>query len=158
FSAVDVSANQLITGLLLEYAVRMGVEAELIALASQTPPTQIRYLNAQEFKALKFAWEPGKFERWQLEPSGQGIAAISSTHDREETMQLLSDQDRGGVSEYETRDGKKRFGLPSEESVRTNEQIKLMGTKVPTSQAKLDRSERSLRVRVGLPNSFEPNE
>jgi len=35
FTAIDVSNDQLITGLILEYTVRMGVDARVIALATR---------------------------------------------------------------------------------------------------------------------------
>jgi hypothetical protein len=46
FSAIDKSADQVLMGILLEYALRMGVDTRLVSVASSIPPWQeIRWLG-----------------------------------------------------------------------------------------------------------------
>jgi hypothetical protein len=53
-SAIDRSVDQLLTGLLLEYVVRMGVDARLISFASSVAPWQdMKWLSDQELVDLK---------------------------------------------------------------------------------------------------------
>jgi hypothetical protein len=52
FSAVDRSMDQITTGLLLEYVLRMGIKPEFVAIASKTPPWQeIHLLSDEELRS-----------------------------------------------------------------------------------------------------------
>jgi hypothetical protein len=52
FSAIDKSADQMIMGVLLEYALRMGIDTHLVSVASGIPPWQdIRWLTQEEMIA-----------------------------------------------------------------------------------------------------------
>ena len=51
FTAVDRSADQIITGVLLEYTQRMGVDTSLVATAAGTLPQQMRWVSPVEMVA-----------------------------------------------------------------------------------------------------------
>ena len=49
FSAIDKSSDQMLMALLLEYAMRMGVDLRLVSAASSIPPWQeMRWLTQEE--------------------------------------------------------------------------------------------------------------
>jgi hypothetical protein len=49
FSAIDMSTDQMLMGILLEYTLRMGVDADLVSAAASIPPWQeIRWLTQDE--------------------------------------------------------------------------------------------------------------
>lgn len=50
FDALDRSRDQLLVGLILEQLLRFGVSSELIAIASKTPWTEVRWLSDEELK------------------------------------------------------------------------------------------------------------
>jgi hypothetical protein len=60
FSAIDRSSDQIITGLLLEYTIRMGVDPQLIAAASSVEPKILRYITTDEM----ISWNIDNTTRW----------------------------------------------------------------------------------------------
>lgn len=73
FTSVDLSAQQLIAAVLIEYVFRMGVDPRFLSTASMTAPNSMKFLDAPELTDFKVAWDPSKFQPWTIEPSGQGI-------------------------------------------------------------------------------------
>ena len=54
FDAVDISRDQFLTGILLEYVVRMGVDPQLVAIASGVPPwDKMHWLSDAELRLTK---------------------------------------------------------------------------------------------------------
>jgi hypothetical protein len=53
FSAIDVSVEQILAGLVLDYVLRMGVDAKLISLAEASSPWDMRYLTAKELSSFR---------------------------------------------------------------------------------------------------------
>lgn len=94
FNAVDLSNQQLVSAVVLDYAVRMGAEPALIAQASSVPPAHVVWLSASEATALKASWHPGEFEPWGIEPYGNGVVAFSKTRDRKQTATVFCRNDQ----------------------------------------------------------------
>ena len=88
FNAVDLSSQQAMTAILLEYTVRMGADPRLVVQASTTTPWQkMRFLTPEERIALRVdnmqPWSSG----WRIEPEGAGaVARISVRTGPEEPL------------------------------------------------------------------------
>jgi hypothetical protein len=93
FNALDMSAQQTVSAILIDYAFRMGVDPRFIALASATPPNQMHYLNKEELETLKVVWNPKQFDPWAIEPSGNGVIAFTKSKDKTETAVLFCRKD-----------------------------------------------------------------
>src|SRR4029453_2678144 len=85
FNALDMSNQQMITAILIDYAFRMGVDPRFIAMASATPPNSMYYLNKEELELLKVNWRPKDFEPWSIEPSGKGVIAFTKQKAKKRT-------------------------------------------------------------------------
>ncbi|MCW2240762.1 COG3904 family protein [Azospirillum canadense] len=72
FSAVDVSLNQVLGGIVLEYVQRMGASPGLVALAGSTPPTEVRFLSEAEAKKLLVDNTGSSDTGWRIEAKGGG--------------------------------------------------------------------------------------
>lgn len=94
FNAIDLSAQQLVSALLIDYAYRMGVDPRFVSIAASTSPGDMHFLDAQELDDLKVRWNPKEFEPWAIEPSGRGVIAFTKTRDKSVTAALFCRQDR----------------------------------------------------------------
>ena len=68
FSGEDLDETQRIAAAVLLYVVNMGVDARLLALASQAGPDEIRWLEPQEAIELRVAYDPTSYKAWTVEP------------------------------------------------------------------------------------------
>lgn len=94
FDAVDLSSQQLISGMLIEYVDRMGIHPRFVSIASNVAPTNIEWLTIDQVRDLKVAYRPDSFEPWQIEPYGSGLVAFSKTQDKSKTATLFCGKDR----------------------------------------------------------------
>jgi hypothetical protein len=94
FNAIDFSTQQLLSALIVEYVMRMGVDPHLVIIAANTLPTDMHYLSQQEAEELKVAWSPETFEPWTIELRNDGVVAFSKTADRQTTVTLFCRSDR----------------------------------------------------------------
>ncbi len=85
FNAHHLSAHQLQSALLIDFAVKMGVDPRFVSTASKTGPDSMHYFDEAEVVELKIRWNPKKFDPWLIEPMGNGVAALSRTQDRTQT-------------------------------------------------------------------------
>ena len=56
FTAVDISAEQIIAGILADYIVRMGVDARFLTRASMAGPTEIYKFSSDEMTKFAITW------------------------------------------------------------------------------------------------------
>ena len=94
FNAIDLSAQQLVSAVLIDYAYRMGVDPRFVSIAASTPPGDMHFLDEQELDDLKVRWKPKEFEPWAIEPSGRGVIAFTKTRDKSVTAALYCGLDR----------------------------------------------------------------
>jgi hypothetical protein len=94
FNAIDFSTQQLLSALIVEYVMRMGVDPHLVIIAANTLPTDMHYLSHQEAEELKVAWSPETFDPWTIELRNDGVVAFSKTADRQTTVTLFCRSDR----------------------------------------------------------------
>jgi hypothetical protein len=81
FSGQDLDDTQKIAAALLLYVVNMGVDARLLALASQAGPNEIKWLTLQEARDLRVVYEPSTYKSWRIEPYNNGAIAVSESND-----------------------------------------------------------------------------
>jgi hypothetical protein len=94
FNAIDFSAQQLLSALLIDYVMHMGVDPRLVVMASSISPTEVHYLSQEEAEELKVSWEPQKFEPWSIDAYGNGVVAYTKTRDRRTTVTLFCRRDK----------------------------------------------------------------
>jgi hypothetical protein len=94
FNAIDLSAQQLVSAILIDYTYRMGVDPRFVSIAASTSPGNMHFLNELELDELKVRWKPKEFEPWAIEPSGRGVIAFTKTRDKSVTAALFCRQDR----------------------------------------------------------------
>jgi hypothetical protein len=81
FSAIDVSIDQVLVGMVLDYVQRMGVDAKLISLAEATPPWEMHYLTDADLRRFRIDNFNFIDSGWRIEASGGGAALeIESTY------------------------------------------------------------------------------
>lgn len=78
FSAIDLSINQVLSGIVLDYALKMGVKPGLISLADSTPPWKIHFLTTPELKNLRVTNAGFVDSGWSIK-SMLGGAALTLT-------------------------------------------------------------------------------
>lgn len=93
FTALDLSSNQLLSALLVDYVFRMGVDPRFVAITSAVPPTSMHFFTLDELEKLKVTWDPGEFVRWRIEPYRRGVVAFSKTRDENRTATLFCSDD-----------------------------------------------------------------
>jgi hypothetical protein len=80
-SSIDRSTDQLLTGILLEYVTRMGIDPKLVSLASSIPPWEdIKWLNDQELIDLRLENSITSYTPLSLEafgPAGSYVETVS---------------------------------------------------------------------------------
>jgi hypothetical protein len=59
----------------------MGVDARLLALASQAGPNEIKWLTLQEASDLRVTYQPYSFKPWRIETYENGAIAVSESND-----------------------------------------------------------------------------
>jgi hypothetical protein len=94
FSGVDMSVQQILSSILIDYVNKMGVDPRFVSLASQTTPDNMRFLNQSELASLKVTWSAKAFRPWRVESSGAGAIAMSTTQDDTVAVSLLCRKDR----------------------------------------------------------------
>jgi hypothetical protein len=94
FDAIDLSHDQFISAILVDYVFRMGVDPRFITLSSLTPPDDVHYLTAEEAEDLRVNWEPRKFVPWSIEPYGNGVVAFTRTKDGTQTATFFCKKDQ----------------------------------------------------------------
>ena len=89
FTARDLSAQQIIAGILADYIVRMGVDARFLTLASMAGPTEIYKFSSDEMTKFAITWNDLEYSDWTLEPYKNGLIAASKTKNSENTCLVL---------------------------------------------------------------------
>jgi hypothetical protein len=92
--AIDLSVNQLISALVIDYVFRMGADPRIVSIASSTLPGEMHFFTEKELEELKVNWSPASFEPWAIEPYGSGVVAYSKTRDKKETATFFCRRDK----------------------------------------------------------------
>jgi hypothetical protein len=94
FTARDISAQQLIEGLAIDYVVRMGVDPRFITYAAATAPANLYAFTSDEMRLLGITWNDLEYMDWSLEARGNGLIAVSKTRNGERMATLFCTKDK----------------------------------------------------------------
>ena len=94
FTAVDISAEQIIAGILADYIVHMGVDARFLTRASMAGPTEIYKFSSDEMTKFAITWNDLEYSDWTLEPYKNGLIGVSKTKNSANTAALFCRKDR----------------------------------------------------------------
>lgn len=149
YSALDISSNQLLSALLINYAMEMGVDPRFISKASSVPPTGMHFLDDAELDEWKVRYDPSFIGAWRIEPWRQGIVAFAKSADDRTTATVFCTSDRVPqllVSQREERISEEEFLNPAS-VVRS---ISVFGQSVHPSDVSttLSKGVYSLRIRM----------
>jgi hypothetical protein len=81
FSGKDLDESQRIMAAIVLYVTKLGVDPRLVAVAANTSPTDVRWFNEDDARALKVIYEPRAYNSWRVEPYKSGAIAITETMD-----------------------------------------------------------------------------
>ena len=74
-----LSIAQILTGQIVHYAIEMGVDAGIVALASVTPSDDLYYPTAAELEELSIVSGSG-LRQWLMEPYGDGLVTATKPY------------------------------------------------------------------------------
>lgn len=103
FSAADLSAQQALNGVILSYAVEMGVDPQVVVAANRMRPDEIYKPTDVQLRDWKVAFEPDAYGKWQIEPFKDGIVVFTRSQDGKSQMSLTCG--RSGAELLLTRKG-----------------------------------------------------
>jgi hypothetical protein len=104
FTSLDLSEDQIMSAILIDYAFRMCVDPRFVSFAASTPPKEMRFLDEKEVTELKVRWFPKEFEPWSIEASGSGVVAITRSRDRTRTATFFYSADGNAIIVIEDED------------------------------------------------------
>ncbi|MEW6640038.1 MAG: hypothetical protein AB1586_06000 [Pseudomonadota bacterium] len=135
----------------LDYTIRMGVDARLVSLAASA--ADVRALTDAELAELRVVWDQDKMSGWRLEPYGKGAIAFAKSADERTTVTLYCDA------------ASKRFALVTREDGTPADQAKqlfatLTGVSAFGKDVKMDGVSLQLKpkgyaVRIALPADID---
>lgn len=135
FDAVDLSSQQLVSAMLIEYVHRMGIDPRFVSIASNVAPTDVLWLTLDQSKDLKVSYDPEAFDPWQIEAYGAGLVAYAKTQDKAKTATLYCGKDRSPklLLDWPTNATLENFN----NAFLHSGHIEVQGAQIPTSNAKL---------------------
>lgn len=149
FSAIDMSAQQVLTGALLAYVVEMGVDPRIVVQANSALPNEIFKPTDGQLKDWKVRYDPKAYARWQAEAFKDGIVIFSRTQDEQSQASLYCT--RGSTEMLITYKG---LGREYVENVAagyaTIETFVFFGRNIPRAATRLTKTADSLALRVPL--------
>lgn len=94
YSALDLSTNQILSALLINYAVEMGVDSRFVSKASSILPTNMHFLSDQELDEWKVRYDPDLIGSWKIEPWRKGVVAFAKSADERTTATVYCASDK----------------------------------------------------------------
>ncbi len=94
FSAGDLSMQQLLSGLLADYVVRMGVDARFLTRAASAGPYDMYRFSTAEMASFGITWNDLDYSDWVLEAYKDGLIAVSRSRNEENVATLFCRKDR----------------------------------------------------------------
>lgn len=89
YSRLELTAVQRLTGVLLEYTQRMGIDPLVIDWAAKQDNSGMRILTGDEMRSLRIIWNPIRALPLRLEPYKNGLLARSETADSSGKVTLV---------------------------------------------------------------------
>ncbi len=155
FDATDLSLQQVMTGLIVDYIVRMGADARLIVEAAKAGHDNMRFLSPKEARDLKVIYDPESFTPWQILPRGRGVIARSVSQDGSRTAQVACFTSKRGTE--------RKFVLWQKGSdaddwanlVRMSGAFQFAGMTIPAESLKVTTDGKNVYFSTDLPPDYE---
>jgi hypothetical protein len=94
FTSGDISAQQIIAGVLADYVVRMGVDARLLTKAAMTEPRSMYLFTTKEMEDYVITLDDLAFSQWKFEPLRGGLIASSKARNGDSATLFCKSGDR----------------------------------------------------------------
>ncbi|HMN85654.1 MAG TPA: hypothetical protein PKA74_06670 [Bauldia sp.] len=101
FSSEDMSTQQLLGAIIVNFVVRMGVDPRVASIAASTMPEDMYFFTDEELDDLRINFDPRRFGAWDIGLDGRGVVARSRSEDGVREVSLYCD----------ARDGRTRVRL-----------------------------------------------
>ena len=88
FSAMDLSAQQALTGVILAYVVEMGADPQVVIAANGMRPDEIFKPSEAQLKDWKVVFDPDAYGGWRIEPFKDGIVLFSRSQSGRSQLSL----------------------------------------------------------------------
>lgn len=88
FSALDLSAQQKVAGMLAEYIAQMGVDGRFLTRAASAGPNEIYLFDAVEMAEYAITWNDAEYSDWRIEPYESGVIAVSERRNKTDVVAL----------------------------------------------------------------------
>jgi len=124
----DISAQQIIAGMLADYVVRMGVDARLLTQAAMTEPRSMYLFTTKEMEDYVITLDDLAFSQWKFEPLRGGLIASSKARNGDSATLFCKSGDRLLRLQIE----KAYYGGDVDELIRAAT-IYLFGVEIPTA-------------------------
>ncbi len=89
YTRLELTAVQRLTGVLLEYTQRMGIDPLVIDWAAKQDNSGMRILTGDEMRQLRIVWNPIRALPLRLEPYKSGVLARTETADTSGKVTLV---------------------------------------------------------------------
>jgi hypothetical protein len=89
YTRLELTAVQRLTGVLLEYTQRMGIDPLVIDWAAKQDNSGMRILTGDEMRLLRIVWDPIRALPLRLEPYKNGVLARTETADTSGKVTLV---------------------------------------------------------------------
>jgi hypothetical protein len=103
FSAMDLSSQQALTGVILAYVVEMGADPQVVVAANGMRPDEIFKPSEAQLKDWKVTFDPDAYGSWKIEPFKDGIVLFTRSQSGRSQLSLTCS--RGGAELLVTRKG-----------------------------------------------------
>jgi hypothetical protein len=153
FTAVDISAEQIIAGILADCIVRMGVDARFLTRASMAGPTEIYKFSSDEMTKFAITWNDVEYSDWTLEPYKNGLIAVSKTKNSENTATLFCRKDRTLRLLLSLIN---RFNLSIESIIDNPTTVNLFGTDIQNENISARIEQGFIKIEFKLPDGLDP--
>ena len=97
FSGAEMSTQQVIGAIIVNFVVRMGADPRIASIAASTMPEDMHFFSEEELDDLRINFDPRRFEPWDVALDGKGVVARSRSEDGVRQVSLYCREDDGIV-------------------------------------------------------------
>lgn len=149
FTALDLSTNQYIEALLMEYAIEMNVDYRFVLKAAATSPASMYYFNTQELTAWRIVFNSDGFQPWEIETWKEGVIAFSRSNNEKTTATFFCTKENNNKLMISVKES--RFQGPFEPVKDYSvSYLYALGLRIPSSQAKMSENGGVYRLIIDL--------
>lgn len=158
FTALDLSAQQVIAGIMADYIVRMGVDARFLTRASMTGPSELYRFSSEDMEKFAITWNDLAYSDWVLDAYESGLIAVSKTKNAENTATLFCRSDHAlRLMLAIPKPCKTCSDVETIESITTHPAVALFGKQIPEENISARIEKNIIKIEFKLPASIAPD-